>query len=212
VIGVFPQPVSAGAQMCEIGRKTMVSGMPEIRSGDAVFTTAPDGRIAEWNDAAAELTGIEAADAEGRQCWEVIGGRDERGALVCHPGCSIARLAREGWPVRCTDLHVPTPRGTRRLTFSTIVVPGPEGKLVLHPMREEAPPPPQPAEPEPALTRRQHEILVLLADGVRAKEIALRLTLSETTVRNHIRAILLELGAHSQLEAVARARSLGAAL
>ena len=29
-----------------------------------------------------------------------------------------------------------------------------------------------------------------------------------TSVRNHIRAILLELGAHSQLEAVARARSL----
>ena len=40
------------------------------------------------------------------------------------------------------------------------------------------------------------------------KEIAGRLTLSEATVRNHVRAILRELGAHSQLEAVARARAL----
>jgi hypothetical protein len=28
------------------------------------------------------------------------------------------------------------------------------------------------------------------------------------TIRNHVRALLLELGAHSQLEAVAKARSL----
>jgi DNA-binding CsgD family transcriptional regulator len=190
----------------------MVPVVPEIRSGDAVFTTGPDGRIAEWNAAATELTGIDAGAAEGRQCWEVIAGRDERGALVCHPGCSIARLAREGWPVTCTNLHVPTPRGIRRLTLSTIVVPGRAGRLVLHPMREQAPePPPEPTEPAPALTRRQHEILLLLDEGVRAKEIARRLTLSETTVRNHIRAILLELGAHSQLEAVAHARRLRSA-
>jgi DNA-binding NarL/FixJ family response regulator len=63
-------------------------------------------------------------------------------------------------------------------------------------------------EDVPRLTRRQLQILGLLAGGVRAREIALRLTLSETTVRNHIRALLLELGAHSQLEAVARAREL----
>jgi DNA-binding NarL/FixJ family response regulator len=64
----------------------------------------------------------------------------------------------------------------------------------------------------PSLTRRQREILYLLVEGVRVKQIAARLTLSETTVRNHIRAILRELGAHSQLEAVARARALSLAL
>lgn len=183
--------------------------MADVCSGAAVFTTGPDGLVSGWNEAAEDLTGITAADAEGRPCWEVIGGRDERGALVCHPGCSIARLARQGWPVHCTNLHVSTPRGDRRLTLSTIVVPGADERLILHPMREApAAAPRRPAEPEPSLTRRQREILVLLVDGVRAKEIATRLTLSETTVRNHIRAILLELGAHSQLEAVARARTL----
>jgi DNA-binding NarL/FixJ family response regulator len=51
-------------------------------------------------------------------------------------------------------------------------------------------------------------VLELLADGVTAKEIATRLGVVEATVRNHIRAILLALGAHSQLEAIAKARSL----
>ncbi len=192
-----------------MGRVAMVPRMDDVRSGAAVFATGPDGLIAAWNAEAERLTGIRSADAQGRPCWDVLAGRDEHGGLVCHPGCSLARLARQGWPVNCTDLHVDTPLGTRRLTVSTIVVRGRDVPLFLHPMRDPASPAAaKPREPEPSLTRRQREILLLLADGVRAKEIAERLTLSETTVRNHIRAILLELGAHSQLEAVARARRL----
>ena len=56
------------------------------------------------------------------------------------------------------------------------------------------------------LSPRQREVLLLLSDGVRAKQIAARLGLSEPTVRNHIRTILRKLGCHSQLEAVAEAR------
>src|SRR5262245_48996994 len=182
-----------------------------IRSGDAVFRTAGDSRVAEWNPGCEQLTGIKAADAEGRYCWEVMGGRDAAGGTVCHPGCSIARLARQGWPVRCTDLHVRTPLGEKRLTISTIVVKDEQETSILHPLREAAPPPPAPAagrEREPELTPRQREILLFLTDGLLVKQIAARLSLSETTVRNHIRGILRELGAHSQLEAVARARSL----
>ena len=56
------------------------------------------------------------------------------------------------------------------------------------------------------LSPRQREVLVLLSEGVRAKQIAARLGLSEPTVRNHIRGILRKLDCHSQLEAVAEAR------
>jgi DNA-binding CsgD family transcriptional regulator len=45
-----------------------------------------------------------------------------------------------------------------------------------------------------------------MSEGVRAREIADRLGLSEATVRNHIRVVLRRLDSHSQLEAVARAR------
>jgi DNA-binding NarL/FixJ family response regulator len=58
------------------------------------------------------------------------------------------------------------------------------------------------------LTPRQRQVLALLAEGVPAKVIAVRLGLAEPTVRNHIRAILRALGCHSQLEALARARRL----
>ncbi len=56
------------------------------------------------------------------------------------------------------------------------------------------------------LSPRQRQVLALLASGVRAKEIAGCLGLSQTTVRNHIRSVLRRLGSHSQLEAVAKAR------
>jgi DNA-binding CsgD family transcriptional regulator len=56
------------------------------------------------------------------------------------------------------------------------------------------------------LSPRQREVLLLLADGMRAREISARLGLSEATVRNHIRGILRRLECHSQLQAVARAR------
>ena len=46
-------------------------------------------------------------------------------------------------------------------------------------------------------------MLELLAEGIQARQIAVRLGLAETTVRNHIRHLLRKLGCHSQLEAVA---------
>lgn len=53
------------------------------------------------------------------------------------------------------------------------------------------------------LSRRQQEVLELLASGIPAREIAALLGLAETTVRNHIRHLLQKLDCHSQLEAVA---------
>ena len=56
------------------------------------------------------------------------------------------------------------------------------------------------------LTRRELQILDLLAGGTPVKRIAVELGLAVTTVRNHVRAVLRKLGCHSQLEAVAQAR------
>ena len=61
----------------------------------------------------------------------------------------------------------------------------------------------------PELTARQAEVLALLAAGKSARDIGGELYLSQATVRNHIRALLLALGAHSQLEALAKAREAG---
>lgn len=61
----------------------------------------------------------------------------------------------------------------------------------------------------PALTDREGEILLLVAEGRKNTEIALRLGLSEKTVRNHISTILSKLQAADRAEAIVRARQAG---
>ena len=55
------------------------------------------------------------------------------------------------------------------------------------------------------LTRRELEVLRLLADGLDQGEIAERLVISPKTVGTHIERVLSKLGAHSRAEAVALA-------
>jgi len=55
------------------------------------------------------------------------------------------------------------------------------------------------------LTRREHEALQLLVRGYRNEAIAEQLFISAATARTHISNILVKLGVHSQLEAVALA-------
>ena len=61
----------------------------------------------------------------------------------------------------------------------------------------------------PALTPRQLEVLKLLSKGKSTREISSELYLSQATVRNHIRSLFQALGAHSQLEVLAKAREIG---
>jgi DNA-binding NarL/FixJ family response regulator len=63
--------------------------------------------------------------------------------------------------------------------------------------------------PRQRLTAREHEVLELLAAGLSTAEISHRLIVSSHTVRNHIRAILRKIGAHTRLEAVSLARHSG---
>jgi DNA-binding NarL/FixJ family response regulator len=57
-----------------------------------------------------------------------------------------------------------------------------------------------------ALTKREREILYLVAEGRTNQAIATQLVLSVHTVRTHVQTILAKLGAHSKLEAVAVAQ------
>lgn len=56
------------------------------------------------------------------------------------------------------------------------------------------------AGPEPELTRREQEVLNMLAQGLSNAAIAEQLTVSVHTVRNHIANLSAKLGAHSKLE------------
>jgi len=60
-----------------------------------------------------------------------------------------------------------------------------------------------------ALTPREREILLLIAEGADNKTIADRLVVSPHTVRTHVQNVLAKLGAHSKLEALTIAAKRG---
>jgi two-component system, NarL family, response regulator YdfI len=78
------------------------------------------------------------------------------------------------------------------LLRSDIVSTFPAADPASHPLAELAEP----------LTRREREVLQMLASGLGNKEIATRLTISEHTVKFHVASILGKLGAASRTEAV----------
>ncbi|HEX6050163.1 MAG TPA: response regulator transcription factor [Gemmatimonadaceae bacterium] len=60
-----------------------------------------------------------------------------------------------------------------------------------------------PADTAQPLTRRELEVLGMLAEGLANKNIAARLGISEHTVKTHVASILAKLDAYSRAEAVA---------
>jgi DNA-binding NarL/FixJ family response regulator len=56
-----------------------------------------------------------------------------------------------------------------------------------------------------SLTDREHDVLCLLAQGLRNREIARQLNITERTVKNHVTQIIAKLGVKSRTEAVTQA-------
>lgn len=66
-------------------------------------------------------------------------------------------------------------------------------------------------EPEHAnyhLTKREHEVLALMVEGLNNREIADRLAISQHTAKNHVSSLLAKLGASSRTEAAILAMEL----
>ncbi len=93
----------------------------------------------------------------------------------------------------------------------TLLPPEVLAKVVAHldasPARQ---PEPQTGQaPESPLSEREMEVLRLVAEGQRSKEIADVLAITERTVKAHLTSIFNKLGATSRAEAIARAMSTG---
>jgi DNA-binding NarL/FixJ family response regulator len=71
---------------------------------------------------------------------------------------------------------------------------------------------PKPTEQTPVfpeLTLREHEVLELIAQGLNNPQIAVRLSISEKTVRNHVSNIFNKLQVADRAQAIIRARDAG---
>jgi PAS domain S-box-containing protein len=163
-------------------------------------------------------------DREGRVVWEneaamrLFG--DVRGKLYAslvtpdYVPLAQEQFARKllGQPVTDYELELFGADGSRvPVEVSSVPIPAGEGEIpvgifgLAYPEDIRREPPPRPSQ----LTPRQGEVLRHLAAGCSTQQIAQHMGLSVETVRNHIRAVLRKLGAHSRLEAVANARRLG---
>jgi len=216
-----------------------VRSLIEARTGDGVFVVAPDYTVVYWDRQAEHLTGCSEEVVVGSPCHEAMLGEREDGEPICGLGCPVMRLAQVGRPVTDHDMRVATSSGGKRwVNVSILSVDSEDGPYLVHLLRDvqkthetlemargiirltsgdSEGPEGRAAEPRisgnhrepPELTPRQFEVLRLLSRGRNAAEIGRDLFLSEKTVRNHISALLRALGAHSQLEALARAREIG---
>ena len=191
------------------------------RAGDGAFVITADGRIVLWNRAAEKIVGYTSREALGRPCCELFVGRDDSGNRLCYKGCHVMTLVKMGDPVQNFDMQTRTKSGRLVwLNVSIIVIPnGSGGPLTVHLFRDVtatkellnvvserfAAPPPPPAPGNSDLTRREIEILKLVASGESTRAVADRLHVSPATVRNHVQNILGKLGVHSRLQAVAYA-------
>jgi PAS domain S-box-containing protein len=195
------------------------------RTADGVCADNERGRIAFWNRSAEKILGYSARDVVGRACCEVFVGRDGVGNRLCYQGCHVLTLVKQGEPVQHFDMATRTKAGKPVwLDISILVLPGarPDTSTTVHLFRDvtaskeietlvrerlaQTLPPPSPgSEPPPELTRRELEILRLVAGGASTRAMAERLHVSPATVRNHVQHILAKLGVHSRLEAAAYA-------
>jgi PAS domain S-box-containing protein len=205
-------------------------------TADAAFAVDAHGRISAWNNAAAELFGQSAAGVISLPCHEILQCSDENG-VVCSEGCVVGRAAQHDRPLENFDLRVQTKNGKLWCNLSTLIVSDPASgaRHAIHIVRpcetrkrlEQAlsefvrtqgravPSAPTMISSVPTpgvnvrLTSREVEVLKSLAKGYRTRAIANELNISSATVNNHIKHILTKLDAHTRLEAIRHAESVG---
>ena len=191
------------------------------RAGDGAFVLGADGRIALWNRAAERILGYTARDVLGRPCCDVFVGMDGSGNRLCYRGCHVMSLVKLGESVQSFDMRTRAKNGRPVwLNISILSAPGhPDGAYTVHLFRdvtatkellrlvhERLAGPASgnaPGSPGASLSRRELEVLRLIAEGVSTSVAADRLHVSRATIRNHVQNIFEKLGVHSRLEAVA---------
>lgn len=188
----------------------------------AVWVTSPDRRISYINDLGCALLGVKPRAALGRPCHEVVCGHLGGGGNYCEQNCPAISAALTGAAIEPVRVQVGAPPHGHWVRLVVIATGASYGDFQLvhcalddeRAERVEAYLGRVVLRAHPAdlhgspllgagLTRREFEVLHLLAEDETLQGIALRLRISYATVRNHVQHLLGKLGLHSIMEAVA---------
>jgi DNA-binding CsgD family transcriptional regulator len=193
------------------------------RLGAPVWVSGPDRNIVYLNPRAEEVLGRPLGKCIGLPCFKVIRGKTPDGKQFCRDACPAIEQLHFHKEIEPFRIRVGVGRRARWTQIVMIVAQPPDfsGPSLIHCIIDD--------EKEQRfksyltkvmtrtpkarlknsglsyfqLTEREREILALLADDKSLHEIAGKLHLSYTTVRNHVQHILNKLGVHSIMEAVA---------
>jgi len=187
------------------------------KAGDGAFAVAEDGRVRLWNHAAERILGWRASEVLERPCCEILEGIDGNG--LCARGCHLMSLVQRHESVQHVEMQTRTKTGRAVWLDIRVLEMSAAGggdaltvhlfrdvtatKAFLELVRNRLRGPETSSNGASALTRRESEILRLMATGANTKVLAERLRVSPATVRNHVQNIFTKLGVHSRLEAVA---------
>jgi len=187
-------------------------------TAEAALATDGKGNIVASNGAAERLLGYPARQVVGKRCYELLRGTDPFGNRFCDATCPLVNMARRREAVHDFKLNLRKNKSEIVRTDVSVVFvrePTPSELTIIHTLKpldgergtdeRRAPTPACPKRSNP-LTRREIEVLRLLEDRKRTREISALLFISNDTVRNHIKHTLSKLEAHSRLEALFLAR------
>jgi PAS domain S-box-containing protein len=110
------------------------------KASDGAFLIDGDFRIVYWNEAAESILGFTAEQATGQYCYELLGGRDEKGRTFCQRFCRIALKTSRGRTPPNIDMYASTTASEGRwISVSTFALseedPG-AGKAIVHLFRD----------------------------------------------------------------------------
>ncbi len=191
---------------------------------EALIGIDEGGTIVLWNPAAEKLFGRLERDVLGLACHDVLAGLTPAGGHLCGPNCGIRKSCLELRAPRRFEMVVTQPDGAElwldvvtcvisddhahpislhvlcesvaarhMTTLATRVL---QGLGSVSESRDTVP------DERSRLTKREQDVLALLAQGFKTATIALELSISPATVRNHVQSVLEKLSAHSRAEAV----------
>ncbi len=110
------------------------------RTTDGAFIINDQHQIIFWNQAAQRLLGYTAKEATSRQCYAVLGGRDEQGRMLCQHYCTVAISALQGKTLPNMDIYALIKGGDGRwINVTTFAIPTNnegQGYVIVHLFRD----------------------------------------------------------------------------